>query len=371
MMKKILKPAKFILSCALLACMAMNPPAALLYAQVGSYSQFFNNPILHNPAFAGSDIGMRVRLNYRDQWRNLPSNYNNYVFSFDVAERNIPGSGGIGLIVQSDFDGIGNIKTTSASFLNSVRIRISENFFTHVGLSASLVNKSVDWSGFVFGDQLDPRYGNINGTNFQPPDFDSMFYPDFGLGIMLRYFESSPNVQNIVGSLAVGTQHVFKPDASFIGMGSRTPVKLTVSGNLLLDNHTHIRHRRQSDHFFDKLNPGFLYEVHGDMSNFLLGINAYKSSLYSGIWVRSQNFTYTNVYDIIVMAGIDIPVGESSRIKLMYSYDYVLSDVRRSLGPTHEISVIFELDTFSFFGELDTQWANRNRGIRQMECPPF
>ncbi len=314
---------------------------------------------------------MRARLNYRDQWRELPNNYNNYLFSIDVAERQIPGAGGVGLIVQSDFDGIGNIKTTSATLLNSVRIRMTENFFTHVGVSASMVNKTVDWSGFTFGDQLDPRYGNINETVFQSPDFESMMHPDFGVGIMLRYFESSRNINTIVGSLSASLQHVFQPDVSFIGLSSRTPRKYTVSGNILLDNHTNVRFRRRSDHFFDKLNPGFLYEVHGEMSNFLLGVNAYKNFIYSGIWARSQNFTYNNVYDIIFMVGLKIPAGDTSRLKFMYSYDYVLSDLRRSLGMTHEISLIFELDTFSFFNDLETRRSDRHRGMRQMECPPF
>ena len=84
-----------------------------LKAQDASFSQFYNNPIYYNPGYIGLNAGMRARFNYRDQWVGLPVDYKTYNFSMDMAERNIPGSGGLGVLVLSDRAGTAPIKTNS------------------------------------------------------------------------------------------------------------------------------------------------------------------------------------------------------------------------------------------------------------------
>ena len=325
------------------------------YGQDPIISQFYNNPIYYNPAYTGSNPGMRARLNYRNQWNKLPTDYNNYTLAIDAAEPNLPGAGGLGLVFQSDFDGFGNIKTTSASLVTSVKVEFSESFLAMYGLGASFVQKTSDWNGMVFSDQLDPRYGIVHSTAFQQPDFYKIYYPDFGTGLLFRFCESSEYFKKIIATFSFGAQHVFRPDISFTGTNKiKLPVKMVITGDLLLDNDSEASGPRgnvQNKASSFKLNPGFLYERQGDMSNFSIGLNAYKSFIYSGLWIRSQSFTFTNIHDLIVMVGANIPFTENSTIKVRYSYDYVLSGLRRSVGTTHEISLLYELSNFSIFGQ--------------------
>lgn len=340
------------------------------FAQDASYSQFLNNPMNYNPAHAGNSLGLRARLNHRNQWNNLASNYNNYSFSLDVAEPSIPGAGGLALMVQSDIEGLGSIRTNSVTLSNSARILIAKNIVTQVGLSVAYAERSVDWGGFVFTDQLDPMYGNVRESNFLPPDYNRISYPDFGMGIMLQYFETSRFFNHIVGTFSASLLHAFRPNVSLYGNGTRLPQRIVVMGNLLLDNETGGSRSSASSDFFFKLNPGFLFESQGELTNFVLGANAYKNYIYAGLWIRSQNFTYSRINDLICVAGLHIPLSGGSRMKFVYSYDYVISDMRRTIGSTHEFSVVFELDAFSLFGGTDmTERRRLGRGRLYLGYP--
>jgi hypothetical protein len=143
-------------------------------------------------------------------------------------------------------------------------------------------------------------------------------------------------------------------------------------GDVLLDNETGSSSRYSKKDKKFKINPGFFYEKQGKMSNFSVGLNAYKSHIYSGIWLRNQSFAFTDLKDLIVMVGANVPFGTNSRIKLRYSYDYILSDVRRVAGATHEVSVIYELDGFSFFGAPRGDSSRFGESKKScLDCTPF
>ncbi len=338
-------------------------------AQDVSYSQYLNSPMYYNPAYAGLNLGMRTRLNHRNQWNGMINNYNNYSFAIDVAEPNIPGAGGIGLIVQSDMEGMGNIRCNSVTLANSARIMIAKNMVTQFGISVGYVQRSIDWNNFIFSDQLDPQYGIVRESAFNP-GYDHISYPDFGFGMLLQYHESTRFFNYMVGTISASMQHAFRPNISFTGAEARLPIKAVFMGNLLLDNVSgNVRFRATNEYFF-KLNPGFLYEKQGESTNFVVGSNAYRNYIYAGMWLRSQSFTYANVNDLIFVLGLHLPISSGSRIKFMYSYDYVLSEIRSSLGSTHEFSVIFELDGFSIFGGTNmTERRRLGRGSLNLGYP--
>ncbi|RLD55506.1 MAG: hypothetical protein DRJ05_12850 [Bacteroidetes bacterium] len=65
-------------------------------SQDQNYSQFFNNNIYYNPAFAGLYDGVRTYFNYRNQWTNLPYDFKSYNVALDMSARSLPGGGGLG-----------------------------------------------------------------------------------------------------------------------------------------------------------------------------------------------------------------------------------------------------------------------------------
>ncbi len=69
-------------------------------AQDAQFTQFYANPFILNPAFAGSERCPRVCINFRDEWPAIPGNFVTYSASFD---RYVDAfGGGIGLLVEQD-----------------------------------------------------------------------------------------------------------------------------------------------------------------------------------------------------------------------------------------------------------------------------
>jgi len=346
-----------------------------LKAQDPIFSQFYNNPIYYNPGYIGLNPGMRSRFNYRDQWTGLPVDFKTYNFSLDVAERAIPGSGGIGLLVSSDKAGTGTIKSSNVGIGTSARIPLYENMVAQMGFMVSYAQKSVNWDELVFTDQLHARYGNIYQSAFEAPVSNRVSYPDFSVGGVYRFVDRGSHWSNIQGTLGAAVHHVFTPNESFLGLESPLPRKLVITGDLVLEleqgRSSSYRSKRSGGSSF-KFNPGFQYEKQADFTTYTLGMNILKSSIYFGAWFRNQDFNFFEARDVIFQVGINAPWSKDSRVKIMYTYDYLITDLRTAGRASHEISLVFEFDTFSFFSVRKGGFNPGNRGSgREMECTPF
>lgn len=344
-----------------------------LKAQDPTFSQFYNNPIYYNPGYIGLNAGMRARFNYRDQWTGLPVDFKTYNFSVDVAERNIPGSGGLGLLVSSDNAGTGMIKSSNIGIGTAARVSLYDNMIAQMGFMVSYAQKSVNWDDLVFTDQLNARYGNIYQSKFEDPTTNKVSYPDFSVGGVYRFVEKGSTFSNIMGTFGAAVHHVFTPNESFLGLSSPLPRKLVITGDLVLETEqgrSSYRQYRRSTGF--KFNPAFQYEKQADFSTYTLGMNILKSSIYFGVWFRNQDFNFFEAKDAIFQVGFNAPWNKDSRVKVMYTYDYLITDLRTAGRASHEISLVFEFDEFSLFG--GTQGFSRGshgRNNHEMECTPF
>jgi len=345
-----------------------------LKAQDPIFSQFYNNPIYYNPGYIGLNPGLRARFNYRDQWTGLPVDFKTSNFSLDVAERNIPGSGGLGLLVSSDKAGTGMIKSSNVGIGTSARIPLYENMVAQMGFMVSYVQKTVNWDELVFTDQLNARYGNIYQSAFEAPTSNRVSYPDFSVGGVYRFVESGSRFSSIQGTFGAAVHHVFTPNESFLGLSSPLPRKLVITGDLVLETE---QGRSSSYHSYRKntgfkFNPGFQYEKQANFSTYTLGMNILKSSIYFGAWFRNQDFNFFEAKDAIFQVGVNAPWNKDSRVKIMYTFDYLITELRTAGRSSHEISLVFEFDEFSLFknaGGYNT--GNRGRNSKAMECTPF
>ena len=121
-----------------------------------------------------------------------------------------------------------------------------------------------------------------------------------------------------------------------------------------------------------KINPGFIYQSQATLTQFALGANFYFTNVYVGIWYKNEAFKYETYSTFSVMAGIKIPLSEVARLKLMYSYDFVIYPEYTFTGPTHEFTLIFEFDDVTLFQPKSIGTARSRRGDGGvMECSPF
>jgi len=342
-------------------------------AQDPLFSQFYNNPIYYNPAYIGLNAGMRARINYRDQWTGLPVDYKTFNFSMDIAERSIPGSGGLGFLVSTDKAGSGMIKATNVGLGTAARINIYDNMVAQLGFTVSYAQKAVVWDELVFTDQLHARYGNIYQSAFEAPTANRVSYPDFAVGGVYRFVASGNTFSNIQGTFGAAVHHVFEPNESFLGLDSPLPRKLVINADLVLETEKGrsggYRSRKSSSAGF-KFNPQFQYEMQAEFSTYCLGVNILKSNIYFGMWFRNQTFDFFKAQDAIFTVGLNVPWNQESRMKLMYTYDYIISDLRTAGRASHEISLVFEFDEFSLF-HSNSGPGSRSRKVNEIECTPF
>ncbi len=331
------------------------------------YAQHYNNPTYYNPANVGLTMGLKSRLNYRRQWTGLSGDFHTYSFSADIAERSLPGAGGIGIIANQSLAGMGVLKTNTIGFMPSVRIPISQSTIFQMGALASVVTQQLNWDNLVFGDQLDPRWGNINPTSFAGAARDKVIFPDFAVGGIFQF-----QGNDLEGSIGAAVHHITTPNQSFFEVEAKLPRKYVYNVDFVItisEDHGYYSKRQGF-----KLNPGLMVEHQSSMMLYTLGMNIYMRQVYMGLWYKNQTLEYDEFSNFAIMAGLNIPFNEESRMKVMYSYEMNINATHNFTGPSHEISLIFEFDDIGLIGKRQSSnfmAPTRKSGFSPIECSPF
>jgi type IX secretion system PorP/SprF family membrane protein len=338
-------------------------------AQDPNFLQFFNEPTYYNPAFTGLYTGLRAGFAYRNQWPNLPASFKSYFFSADLGDRNLPGSGGLGFIVNSDNEGVGFIKSLSMGLNVSVRIPLSEYMVSQVGIRASVVQKSVNWDDFVFTDQLSEKYGNIFNSAFTHPENNKRIFPDFGIGGLIQF---SNEASRFNGSAGIAIDHFFQPDEGFLTTEkSPLPRKWVFHTDFIIntgDEGYPGGTKGTGDQL--KLNPGIIYQNQNGMSTLQAGFNLLKYNVYLGGWYRVAMGSNGSSL-LALVAGYRYTFAEDMSIKFMYSYDIQISGPARGAGGAHEISLILDFEKLTVFGGGNGGYYPGHKKYSPIECSSF
>jgi type IX secretion system PorP/SprF family membrane protein len=156
---------KAFLTLALVAVLIPN-----LYGQQDPlYAQYFNNPILINPAFTGNTERLLAAFAYRSQWAGLEGRPVTFSFNahMPLAENKI----GAGFVMSQDK--IGEFKTTQSGALFSYKIGFKTSMLSF-GMQAGLI-------------QYAANSENVNVLNPDPlfADFSTLKF-NTGAGILLK-----------------------------------------------------------------------------------------------------------------------------------------------------------------------------------------
>lgn len=333
-----------------------------------NFSQYFNVPTYYNPAMTGLYAGVRARFDFRDQYPALPDDFKGYFFSAELGDRRLPGAGGIGLIFNTDNEGVAFIQNLTVGLSLSVRIQLAENLVTQVGVKAAYLQKTLNWEDFVFGDQLNARYGYMGTpSNFQHPDYNRVAAPDFGFGFVLQGANSR---QSMVGTFGLAIDHLFSPDLAFLSTGSdRLPKKWVAQADGIFT----VGGSRYNNSDALKINPGIIYQQQGPFTSLQFGANFYKYNIYLGAYFKS---IWTELFQgaVVLTAGYRYPFTDELSLKFAYSYDLQTNTMMAGTGGAHEITLIFEFDqegvftSRSGFGRGSTK---RGKWGQRLECQDF
>jgi len=196
----------------------------LSYSQDVHYSQFYNSPLIVNPANTGIFNGdKRITLSYKDQESSVPVPWRTFTGAYDM--KFYPSnsddhffSGGVS--VTQDRQGSSRLQTFNLNFLGAyTRILNSNNLFT-VGVALGYANRGVDlenltwdrqWNGVALDRGL--------STGEVSLDANSASFFENALGVNYTWQKSNRTNLNIGASVF----HLIEPEVSFFS-GSTVPL---------------------------------------------------------------------------------------------------------------------------------------------------
>ncbi|MCX6267854.1 MAG: PorP/SprF family type IX secretion system membrane protein [Bacteroidetes bacterium] len=360
-MKTMMK--NFLLLLMVLVSVALN-------GQDPNYTQFFNNPQYYNPAYSGLYTGVRAGFSFRDQWPALPYDFQAYNFEADMGDRNLPGSGGLGLFLNTNNEGIGFIKNINLGLSLAVRIPFSKLSVGQVGVKVSWLQKSVNWDDFTFSDALSERYGDIYQTGFIRPEQNVRNMADFGVGGIYQF---SNEVNNFTGTFGFAVDHLFEPDQSFLQTAKAPlPRKYVAHGDLIFAVGSSSGFNSTNASAL-KFNPGVVYQSQGGVNSLQAGLNLTKFGLNLGLWYKGSFGNYNNSM-LGFMAGYAFEVADNLGLKFTYSYDMQMAGALQGTGGAHEISLIIDFNSESVFGGLSRSGRMKGghfEGQTPWECATF
>ncbi len=320
----------------------------LIYGQHYQFSQFYAAPTYLNPAFTGANACARLSMNYREQWSGIPGAFTTQQASFD---HYFPqAKSGVGIQFFRDRAGLANLQTTQVNLLYAYEVKLSKTFVGRGGINFGGVQRSLNSSAFVFGDQL-ARGGS--SPSLEKLATEPVNYLDMGFGF-LGYSKDA--------WMGVSVNHINRPNQSLLGDRSRLPVELKIHGGyrFVLDSKSGDKTIASSN--FLTVATNFKHQA--TFNQLDLGLYYTKQMLVIGLWYRGIPFfkvdqKYSTTDALIYLFGISF-----DKYKIGYSYDMTISKLNNFYSKgSHEISLGFQF--------CNKKKAKDKRNVGQVYCPKF
>lgn len=193
-------------------------------AQNLHFSQYFNTPMLINPANTGfnPDYDYRIGGNYRNQWANVGTPFRTMSLWGDVklfADRFENGWMGVGGTLYSDRAGNGNLVSTQGYASVAYHQMIGYNSLLSGGFNLGVVSKRIDISKLTFDNQWNGRFFDVSIPANEPFAYSQTSYLDLQMGLNYAYFAS----ENFYLNAGVSVQHLNRPSETFFAPNTADP----------------------------------------------------------------------------------------------------------------------------------------------------
>ncbi|MFD2920005.1 PorP/SprF family type IX secretion system membrane protein [Terrimonas rubra] len=316
------------------------------FAQDLHFSQFFETPLLRNPALAGLYNGdTRVQGVYRDQWNSVANAYRTGSVNGEMKFAVGRGNDFITPSLQVLYDRAGTIGWTSTHILPGVNYQKSlsneKNSYLSLGVTGGVIQRRFDPSKMTTNSQYDN--GGI-GENLAQPQYT---YFDGSVG--MSYNAGLNDNQDNNYYLGVAFHHFNRPKQSFY----RNPNielngKWVFSGGLRLAMGDYARATFMADHSFQ---GGFTETVFGGAYGIKIGgyPDDYDYFLEAGAFLRWND------------AFIPVLKLEYKPFTVSFSYDVNISKLRSSSYGRGGFEI----------GVTYTGFRLRNSTVEYMRCPRF
>ncbi|MCX6276717.1 MAG: PorP/SprF family type IX secretion system membrane protein [Bacteroidetes bacterium] len=319
--------------------------AQTLFGQDPIYTQFSNTPLYYNPAFTGFSNGLHIRFSTRNQGPALATTLRSYYLSADIADRNLPGSGGFGIIFNTDNEGLGFIQNYNIGVSFAVRVPLANSIVGQLGVKGAWLQKHIAWDEFKMSELVIERYGNIYDSGFIQPDNNVLNLPDFAIGGLVQFISSQGCVSGTVG---MAVDHLFEPDQSFLpAEKAPLPRKWIGHADMIWAVNCRSGTVAANDQIM-KINPAIIFQYQHGLDAIIAGLNATRYGLYLGLWYKGLFGTHTTA-SIALMGGYRYAFAANMSIKFTYCYDKQIAGIPSGSVGAHEISLMLEFGNVRLF----------------------
>ena len=277
-------------------------------------SQYMFNTLTYNPGIAGTSGMICATALNRQQWLGFDGAPVTTVFNISAPVSLFKRKHGVGLVIESDNIGFNKDLDLSAVYSYIADLNIGK---LGIGINLGMLSKT-----------LEPTWYVPEGDDFTPPGQDPLIPTskenfiafDAGLGVFLQ-------ADNYYGSLSV--THLNQPKIRYSKEGNEDVVTyvsrhyyLTAGYNVQLTNPS-----------FELLPSVFAYSDGKALQFNITSLVRYNKKVWGGVSYRAGDA-------LIGIAGFELFNG----IRIGYSYDFPLSDIRKGTSGSHELLVNYCFD---------------------------
>ncbi len=332
-------------------CTLSLVPCAI--AQDLHFSQYFNSPLLINPANTGflPEGDYRIGINYRTQWASVTAFPYKTMSAFGdwqlMANSDNTGWLGLGGLILHDEAGTGIL--TSNKIYGSVAYHqmINAGSLLSLGFNAGWCNKHINSTNLTFPSQWNGKFFDVHNTS-AAPIFNkyNINYVDLQVGLNYAYFTTGTLYLNA----GVSAAHINSPKESFFTesatQSNRVPVRLTAFVNASY---------KPNDRWI--INPNAYFSYQAKATELVGGLNAHFNASGNGDKTLLAGVYYRFKDAIIPMMGFSL-----KDLTFTFSYDATTSSLRNynNTRGAFELSIVKN-------GIVDRYNGNR----RESMCPSF
>ena len=320
-----MKKIKILLLPVLLAMLSVEA-----WGQDLHFSQYYNTPLLVNPANTGfnPDFDFRAGVNYRNQWASVGSPYKTTSAWGDVkllGNRIENGWIGLGGMLWKDQAGSGSLTGTTGMLSLAYHQMLGYNSLLSGGFSVGYTQKRIDITKLTFDDQWNGIFFDANIPSFEPFATNQVSYVDLQAGINYAYFAS----ENFYFNAGVSVMHINTPRETFFD-ASVSNNEISRRYNVFLNASVKV-----VDTWI--LNPNVYVSMVGNSREILAGINANRDLGDNGARQLIMGVYYRNNDAIIPLFGYQI-----NDLKMTFNYDATISTLSKSnlTRGAYEISIV-------------------------------
>ncbi len=345
---KMVKTKKILLAA---ACALWIAPCA--FAQDLHFSQFFNSPLLTNPANTGflPSGDYRLGVNYRNQWASITAFPYKTMSAFGdvqvMPNRDNTGWLGLGGSILRDVAGTGSLTSTKLYGSVAYHQMVDQGSLVSLGFNVGWVNKNINTSLLTFPSQWNGKFFDVSHTAVAPKlDANNINYLDLQVGMNYAYFTEGSLYLNA----GFSAMHVNRPRESFFnavpGIDNHIPVRYTafLNGSFM-----------PNDRWI--INPNIYGSYQAKSYEIVGGLNAHYNLSGDGEKILIAGVYYRYKDAVIPMVGLGF-----KDYTVTFNYDATTSSLKdfNNTRGAFEISIIKN-------GVVDKYNGNKRDGM----CPSF